>query len=236
MIKYLELYRDYMVVSVGCSKNTIEAYLRDIKQYFSIMEKKGIDGYFKHLYLSGYTPSSQNRKIVAINSYYKYLMKFNYIDKNPFSNIDFAKVEKHLPQYLEYSEIIQILEYLKDDLLNKAIVEVLYGCGLRVSELVKLKISDIHYEEGLIECIGKGSKKRYVPINKHALLAINDYKINFRDKLKKKSDETTLFLNKLGHTLRRESINVMLAKVGKQVGLKKRLHPHMLDIVFLLIC
>ena len=81
-------------------------------------------------------------------------------------------------------------------LLDRALIEVLYGCGLRVSELIGLNIGDIHYGEGLIICKGKGDKQRYIPINKHALLAINDYKINFRDKLKYKENENKLFLNK----------------------------------------
>ena len=120
------------------------------------------------------------------------------------------------------------MDYLKTDLLNKAIVEVLYGCGLRVSELVNLKIGDIHYQEGLIECLGKGSKKRYIPINKYALNAINEYKINFRDKLEKKDNENVLFLNKFGHVIRREYVYVMLNKVAQKIGLNKKICPHML--------
>ena len=228
MIRYLDLYRDYMLVSKGSSLKTVEAYVRDIKQYFSIYKDKGMDGYLKHLYLSGYNPSSHNRKLSSLNSYYKFLMLYNYTDTNPFSDIEYAKEEKRLPSYLSVKEIMSMIEYLKDDLLNKAIVHVLYGCGLRVSELVSLKLSDIHYEEGLIECLGKGNKKRYIPINKQALLAINDYRINFRDKLEKKYSNTLLFLNKLGKPIYREYVNVMLNKVGKEVGIKKRVHPHML--------
>lgn len=227
MIKYLELYRDYMIVSKGSSLKTIEAYLSDIKQYFKVNSNKEINKYLKFLYNSGFNARTQNRKISALNSYFSYLVKFNYIDKNPFNNIEMAKVERKLPEYLSYPEIVKILEYLKGDLLNKALIEVLYGSGLRVSELVNLKVSDIHYQEGLIECHGKGNKHRYIPINKKALLAINEYKINFRDKLKKKDNDNILFLNRFGHVIRRESINVMLNKVAKEIGLNKKLHPHM---------
>ena len=228
MIKYIELYRDYIIVSKGYSIKTVEAYLSDIKQYFDITkDNEDINVYLKEIYINNYSPASQNRKISALNSYFNYLIKFNYTDKNPFSNVSLAKLDKKLPEYLTYPEIVKILNYLKNDLLNKAIVEVLYGCGLRVSELVSLKVNDIHYDEQLIECKGKGNKQRYVPINKNALMAINDYKVNFRDKLEKKENESILFLNKKGHVIRREAINVMLNKVGKEVGLNKNLHPHM---------
>lgn len=228
MIKYLELYRDYMIVSKGSSLKTVEAYTRDIKQYFSVSKNKGIEEYLNYLYSNGYNPSSQNRKLSSLNSYYKFLMLYNYVDTNPFSDIEYAKEIKKLPSYLSVKEVKDILTYLEGDLLNSAIVHVLYGCGLRVSELVSLKMSDIHYEEGIIECIGKGNKKRYVPINKQALLAINKYRINFRDKLKKKYSNTILFLNRLGKPIYREYVNVMLDRVAKEIGIKKKLHPHML--------
>ncbi len=228
MIRYLDLYRDYMIVSKGSSLKTVEAYLRDIKQYFQIEKDKGFDGYLKHLYLSGYTPSSQNRKLASLNSYYKFLMLYNYTNTNPFSNVEYAKEEKKLPSYLSIKEVKAMIDYLNNDLLNKAILHVLYGCGLRVSELVSLRVSDIHYDEGLIECIGKGNKKRYIPINKQALYAVNEYKINFRDKLENKKNNTLLFLNKLGKPIYREYVNVMLERVRKEVGITKRVHPHML--------
>lgn len=227
MIKYLELYRDYMIVSKGCSLKTLESYIIDIKQYFDIAKDNDITKYLNYIYNKGYSATTQNRKISALNSYFKYLIKYNYVTINPFDNIEMAKVERKLPEYLTYPEILKILAYLKNDLLNTAIVEVLYGSGLRVSELVNLKVSDIHYQEGLIECHGKGNKQRYVPINKKALLAINEYKIKFRDKLKKKDNDNILFLNKFGHVLRRESINVMLNRVAKEIGIKKKIHPHM---------
>jgi len=227
MIRYLELYRDYMIVTRGCSLKTVESYIRDIKQYFSLSSEKGIEEYLSILTSRKYSAASQNRKLSSLNSYYNYLVKFNYIKKNPFINIEFAKREKKLPEYLSYKEVLEILEYLKNDLLNLAIVEVLYGCGLRISELVNLRVSDIHYQEGLIECLGKGNKKRYVPINKHALHAINEYKIKMRDNLKNKEDRDILFLNKFGHVLRRGYVNVMLRKVAKEIGLKKNLYPHM---------
>lgn len=227
MIKYLELYRDYMIVTKGYSIKTIEAYIRDIKQYFVLEKNGGIEAYLNYLYNNSYTSASQNRKLSALNSYYTYLLKFNYTDYNPFSDIDRAKNAKHLPDYLTYDEVVIILKYLENNLLDKALVEVLYGCGLRVSELVTLKVSDIHYQEGLIVCQGKGNKQRYVPINKHALMAINDYKINIRDKLEYKQSDNLLFLNKKGHILRREYVNVMLDNVAKKMGLNKKLHPHM---------
>ena len=183
MIKYLGIYRDYMIVTKGYSINTVNAYLRDIKQYFKIIKDNNIDCYFEFLTKNDFSISSQNRKISALNSYYTYLMEFNYSNNNPFYNIDLAKREKKLPDYLSYDEVLRLLEACEDNILDKTIIEILYGSGLRVSELCSLKISDIHFEESLIECMGKGSKQRYVPINEAALHSINDYMIHFRSKI-----------------------------------------------------
>ena len=227
MIKYLEIYRDYLIVMGGYSINTVKGYLKDIKQYFAITENKEVEYYLQYLNNNHYTPSSQNRKISAINNYYTYLLKNNYVKINPFANIDRAKSKKKIPEYLDYREIVKILDLVKEDLLNTALIEVLYGCGLRVSELINLRVSDIHYGDGLIVCLGKGNKQRYIPINKHALLAINEYKIKVRDKLSYKEDENILFLNKKGKCLHREYVNVMLDKISIKLKLNKKLHPHM---------
>ena len=108
----------------------------------------------------------------------------------------------------------------------------MYGCGLRVSELCSLKISDIHFEESLIECFGKGNKQRYVPINEAALFAINDYLVKFRSKLEYKESNDVLLLNKKGRVIKREYINKMLNKASKKAGINKRIHPHMLRHTF----
>ena len=232
MIKYMEIYRDYLIVTKGNSINTVNAYLRDIKQYFDITKDKSIDAYFEYLVKNNYSVSSQNRKISALNNYYTYLMSFNYCSSNPFYNVELAKRERKIPDYLTYDEILKIIDSASDSLLNKTIIEVLYGCGLRVSELCSLKISDIHYEESLIECFGKGSKQRYVPINKKALLAINEYIIEYRNKLKYKESDDLLFLNKRGKKLNREYANVMLNKIASKAGIKKKVHPHLFRHTF----
>jgi integrase/recombinase XerD len=232
MIKYLGIYRDYMIVTKGYSINTVNAYLRDIKQYFKIIKDNNIDCYFEFLTKNNFSISSQNRKISALNSYYTYLMEFNYSNNNPFYNIDLAKREKKLPEYLSYDEVLRLLEACENNILDKTIIEILYGSGLRVSELCSLKISDIHFEESLIECMGKGSKQRYVPINEAALHSINDYMIHFRSKLEHKESDDVLLLNKKGNVLKREYVNMMLNRVSKTANIKKHVHPHMLRHTF----
>jgi integrase/recombinase XerD len=232
MIKYIELYKDYLIVTKGNSINTVNAYLRDIKQYFNITKDKDIDAYFEYLVKNNYSVSSQNRKISALNNYYTYLTSFNYCNNNPFYNVELAKRERKIPDYLTYQEIVKIIDSASDNLLDKTIIEVLYGCGLRVSELCSLKISDIHYEESLIECFGKGSKQRYVPINKKALLSINEYILEYRNKLKYKESDDLLFLNKKGKKLNREYVNVMLNKIASKAGIKKKVHPHLFRHTF----
>ena len=228
MIRYLNLYKDYMIVNRGYSINTVKSYIQDIKQYFKVSEKGNVEEYLLYLKKCNYSNTTHNRKLSALNAYYKYLFEFNHVEKNPFANVEYAKKSKRLPDYLTYPEVIKILSFFKNDLLNNAIIEVLYGCGLRVSELVTLKVSDIHYSEGLIICEGKGNKQRYIPINKKALLAINEYKIKIRDKLEFKEDDNILFLNKVGKILKREYINKMLNIAAKKIGINKKVHPHML--------
>jgi len=232
MIRYLELYRDYLLVTKGSSINSVKAYIRDIKQYFEITKNKNINTYFEYLVKNNYSASSQNRKISALNGYYAFLMKFNYCNYNPFYNIEFAKKSKKIPEYLTYNEVLKIIEVEENNILNRAIIEVLYGCGLRVSELCNLKISDIHFEEKLIECFGKGSKKRYVPINDAALHSINEYILKFRNKLEMKEDDNVLFLNKNGKKIYREYVNSMLTKAGKNANINKRIYPHLFRHTF----
>ena len=232
MIKYLELYRDHMIVSRGYSINTVSSYIRDIKQYFDVIKDRNIDAYFEFLVKNNYTVSSQNRKISALSSYYNYLIQFNYEKVNPFYNVEMAKREKKLPDCLSYDEVLKLIEVSKDDYLDRAIIEVLYGCGLRVSELCNLKISDIHFEESLIECLGKGNKQRYVPINKEALFAINDYLVNCRSKLEYKESDDILFLSRKGRVLHREYVNEMLKRVANKARINKNVYPHMLRHTF----
>lgn len=232
MNKYIELYRDYMIVTKGYSINTVNSYLRDIRQYFELTKGRGVEYYFEYLAKNNYSSASQNRKISALNNYYTYLISFNYCDYNPFYGVEFAKREKKLPEYLSYDEVLRLLEVVEDNYLNRVILEVLYGCGLRVSELCSLRISDIHFEESLIECFGKGNKQRYVPINEAALFAINDYLVKFRSKLEYKESNDVLLLNKKGRVIKREYINKMLNKAAKKADINKRIHPHMLRHTF----
>lgn len=232
MIKYIELYRDYMIVTKGYSINTVNAYIKDIKQYFELSKDGGVDAYFEYLVKNNYTSASQNRKLSALNNYYIYLLEYNFCDYNPFYGIDFAKKSKKLPGYLSYDEILRLLEKVEDNFLNRAIFEVMYGCGLRVSEVCSLKISDIHFKESLLECYGKGRKQRYVPINKAALMAINDYLVKFRGLLKYKESEDILFLNKKGRAIKREYINNILNIAARKANINKRVHPHMLRHTF----
>lgn len=232
MIKYLEMYRDYLFVNKGVSKNTVNSYLKDIKQYFTLIKDNDIDSYIEYLYSNKYKPRSLNRKISALKSYYNFLLLYNFTDNNPFMNFDFAKIEKYIPDSISYKDILSMLDHLETNLLDKAIIEVLYGCGLRVSELVNLKISDIYYEESIIKCRGKGNKERIVPINKKALLAINEYKTNFRDKIENSKSTSALFINKKGKQIYRQYVNNLLNKIEKQLCLNKHLHPHLFRHTF----
>lgn len=229
MNRYLELYKQYLLVEKGLSINTVSSYLIDIKECLGF--KEDCDAYLKYLYKKKIRASSVNRKLVAVNSYYNFLVANKYISSNPFKNIDKAKKENKLPTYLTYTEIEKITNAIKkEEYLYKAIIELMYGCGLRVSEVVNIRLEDIHFHEKMIECIGKGNKQRYVPINDIALNCIALYLKNIRSQY----DVTShyLFLNKQKKQLNRVYIFRLIKELAKRANINKNVSPHTIRHTF----
>lgn len=229
MIKYLELYKQYLIVEKGLSMVSVNGYINDILSYFEFNKDGDIEEYLKSLKKRGLKANSVRRKLVAIKEYYRYLHKNKYIDKNELIDIEMPKKENKLPIYLTYGEMEKLIKAIKEEeYLHRAIIETLYGCGFRVSELINIRLKDVHFHEKMIECIGKGNKQRYVPINDIALNSILKYIWYVRDKLIYKEDDRLLFLNYKGKKLTRHFVFVLIKELSKKASINKNVSPHVL--------
>lgn len=229
MIKYLEIYKQYLIVEKGLSVNTVKSYVADIVDFFSFNKEGDIEGYLNKLYDSRIKANSLNRKISSISGYYDFLYINKYVKKNICFNIDRPKKEKKLPIYLTYGEVERLINNIKEEeLLERAIIEMIYACGLRVSEVINIRLKDVHFEEKMIECIGKGNKQRYVPINDIALKCIYNYIKEIRNNLKVMEDSNLLFLSYRGKRVTRQYVFLLIKKLARRANIKKEISPHTL--------
>jgi integrase/recombinase XerD len=226
------------------SLNTIESYLFDVKKliiYLKInkinkeplkLESEIIKEFIYHI-SKEIKPQTQARIISGLRRFYDYLILEELIEINPMKNIETPKIGVHLPTTLTLKEIDKMISNIKltskTGIRNVAIIELLYSCGLRVSELVNLKISDLFFKESLIKVTGKGNKERFVPISKLSQKYINNYLNEIRQNHKiKKNFEDTLFLNERGTNLSRNMIFIIVNKLKKQSNINKKIGPHTL--------
>ena len=223
------------------SENTIEAYLNDIKKLEEFTVETGLDkgpadityadlrDFIKCFGKENLNARTQSRVLSGIRAFFKFLLIDGEIDENPSSLIESPKIGLRLPEVLSVEEIDRIVEVI--DLSkpqghrNKAIIETLYGCGLRVSELVNLRLTDIHYGEGFVSITGKGNKQRLVPISNKALKEIDLYRID-RNRLKAIYNENIVFLNRRGRKLTRAMIFTLIRDLAGRAGVMKKISPH----------
>ncbi len=235
-------FQAYLKIERGLSKNTVANYVFDIQRLNLYLEENNLNyspitiseeaiQQFIYTISSQLNPRSQARIISGLKSFFNYLIFEDYRQDHPLDLIESPKTGRKLPDTLALEEIDNLI--LAIDLTsnegerNKAILETLYSCGLRVSELVTLKISDLFFEEDLIKITGKGNKQRFVPITNLAQKLINQYKENSRANLSiKKGAEDTLFLNRRGGQLTRAMIFTIIKKLVVEIGLKKIISPH----------
>ena len=196
-------YQHYLVSEKMKSENTVHSYVSDLQNYiYYLNEKQGIDDirnvdtktiqkYLAYLKKLGYSPTSTSRALSAIKSFHKFLYLEHRTLENPATNLSSPKLDKKLPTVLSVEEVIKLLDSLDDSTpihhRNKAMIEMVYGTGLRVSELVGLKLQDLHLTNKMISVKGKGNKERIVPINDYANKVLREYIINSRPKLAKPS-------------------------------------------------
>ncbi len=225
------------------ASNTIDGYLRDVSKLFAFLELhypmlsvlklelNHLQLFVKWLNEFGIAPTTQARIISGIKSFYNYLIMEDLLKNNPSELLESPKLGRKLPDVLSTEEIDAIIAQIdlskKEGARNKAIIETLYSCGLRVSELVNLKLSELFFDEGFIKVIGKGNKQRLVPIGSAAVKYINIYKNEIRNHLViDKKHEDFLFLNNRGKQLTRVMIFTIIKRLCEKAGIKKKISPH----------
>ena len=237
-------FKNYLKIERNLSLNTIESYLFDVKKLIVYLKKNKINKepltlqsdlikeFIYHI-SKEIKPQTQARIISGLRRFYDYLILEELIEINPMKNIETPKIGVHLPTTLTLKEIDKMISNIKltskTGIRNVAIIELLYSCGLRVSELVNLKISDLFFKESLIKVTGKGNKERFVPISVLSQEYINNYLNEIRQHHKiKKNFEDTLFLNERGTNLSRNMIFIIINKLKKQSNINKKIGPHTL--------
>ena len=225
------------------AENTIESYVRDIEKLMQFSEITGtispenvtyasLKDFIVFLNEVGMGARSQSRIISGMRSFYKFLLLEKFITKDPTELIESPKIGRKLPNVLNINEIDTLIAAIDlskpEGPRNKAMLEVLYSCGLRVSELINLRISDIYTEQGFIKVVGKGNKERLVPISGRAINEISNYipwRNSMLDIIDKQNDDV-LFLNRLGKGLSRVMIFIIIKQLATTIGLKKVISPH----------
>lgn len=236
-------FLDYLLVERGLSKNTLNAYAADLKKFTEFLtlsnfnlnkiSRSDIESFILQLKAKGLKPTSIYRIIAAIKSFYKYLVTHGHLDNNPVKIVKFPKLWEKIPEVLSISEVSSLLENTKTDTVysmrDKAILELLYATGMRVSEVTDLKVNDIDLDLGIVRCYGKGQKERILPLGKKVCYALSKYLESSRNLLGKKNKiSDSLFLNKSGKKLSRQSIWKIIKKYIRKAGIKKEVSPHTL--------
>jgi len=243
MNDYLDLFLAYLLVEKGLTKNTLEAYSRDICGYLAFLEGAGrmeprqvkptdVAAFIGRLKESGLSPRSRARALSAVRMFHRFLMVENYSDSNPTSVIESPRVPGKLPDVLSKIEVDRLLMSpsgsSKLDLRDRAMLEVLYATGLRVSELVSLKVSDINLVAGYLMTSGKGEKERLVPVGDSAKAALADYLVSLKNSPEERKGNRFLFLTRLGDRMSRQSFWNIIKKRALQAGIMKSISPHTL--------
>lgn len=240
---YKKGFKAYLQLEKSLSENSVDAYLHDIEkltQFLSIqkeektpkdIELSDLEFFLKWINGLGMTSSSQARIISGLRSFYRFCLQEQISETDPTSLLEAPKLGKHLPDTLSYSEIEKIISSLDlstaEGMRNKAIVETMYSCGLRVSELVNLKLSCLYFDAGYVRITGKGDKERLVPIGTSAVKYIMIYLDNIRVHITVKAgNEDVVFLNRRGSKLSRVMIFMIIKEAAKTAGISKSISPH----------
>lgn len=243
MNELMQEFLNYIMVERGLARNTIQAYERDLQQFECYLKTRGIDGieqveaktlvdFLLHLQQNKLRPTSISRKLAALRSFFQYTVRERHLKKDPSGTIDSLKIPRRLPKVLNETEVARLLEQpgasTPCHIRDRAMLELIYATGVRVSELVSLKVTDINMEMGYIRCFGKGSKERIVPMGGTAQRALQEYLDRGRPLILKRVMEDTLFLNHRGHKMTRQGFWLIIQESAHRVGIKTPVTPHML--------
>lgn len=244
---WLEPFRDYLAIESGTAANTVENYLRDVQRLVTFLVARAVADptgvtpellreFLFHLKDIGLAASSIRREVSALRTYFRFLSGEGHIVRDPSAQLETPKAWHKLPTVLAVSEIEALLGAPKADeplaWRDRALLEVAYGTGVRVSELVGLGINDVLFEDGLVKVMGKGSKERLVPIGRRALGAAALYARETRPRLDKGHSERRFFLNARGRPLSRVGAWGIIKRCAKRAGVAKRVTPHTLRHTF----
>lgn len=242
-LSHIKGFKAYLQLEKSLSSNSIEAYLRDIEKLINYLQVNNIDGqpsditlqqlqeFINYIAQLGLAATSQARIVSGIKNFYKYCLLEQIIVNNPATLLEAPKTKRALPDVLSFEEIEQLIGAIDlskpEETRNKAMLETLYSCGLRVSELVNLKISCLFLNDEFITVIGKGNKQRIVPIGSDAIKYINIYVNQIRVHQKIAKDyEDFLFVNRFGKSLSRVMIFYIIKDLALKAGIKKTISPH----------
>lgn len=241
MSDLLFVYEDYLKIEKKASSNTVSSYLRDVHQFAQCMEERGVsltevlcqdvEGYAHSLMRKGKSPATVTRSVASIKSFYHCLISLGKMDRNPAKGVSPVKVERKLPQILTGKEVELFLEQPEcvdlKGYRDRAMLELLYATGIRVSELISLDVDDLNLPGGVLKCYGKG-KERVIPLYPAAIRALHEYINNIRPQLVDSPEETALFVNMNGVRMSRQGFWKLIKFYQEKAGIKKDITPHTL--------
>lgn len=234
-------YFNYLLIERGSARNTLEAYERDIRRFFFFLESRGllkieaitpevVIQFLTAIKAEGLSAKSMNRTLAALRGFYKYLLQEKKVSESPLASIELSKVWVRLPDTVSKDEMNALLsqpgEKTISSLRDKAILELLYATGIRVSELINLKMNNINWQVGFLIVMGKGSKERIVPIGRKAYESTRLYIDEARAKLMKNKNTDVLFLNCRGGKFSRQGLWKIIIRYAKMARLNKKIYPH----------
>ena len=240
---HIKQFESYLKLERSLAGNSVEAYRRDVEKLYQFLQLKGLDisvkdvesihlqDFLEYIAELGMTPYSQARILSGIKSFFQYLLNEDILSSDPAELLESPKIGRKLPSVLDYHEIEQMLEAIDlskpEGHRNRAMLETLYSSGLRVSELINLRLTNIYQDIGFLRIIGKGSKERLVPIGQSALKYVNIYLDEVRKHMQpKQGHENYVFLNRRASQLTRVMIFTIIKNLAKEAGMKKKVSPH----------
>lgn len=242
MREFIDEYLTLLLLEKNLSENSVKSYKSDLFRFLTFLEEKKITDlseadhkiisqFMQQLKSEGLTASSASRYLSTLRGFFSFLSVNNYVEKDPTDRVSSAKIVRKLPAVLSFNEIEMILDKPNVDeklgLRDKSILELLYSSGLRVSELIDLKISDLFFDDEVIRVFGKGSKQRIVPIGSSAIYWLNEYMIRSRPHLEKKlQSKNHIYLNTRGSKISRMGVWKIVDRYTKEAGIDKEVHPH----------
>jgi integrase/recombinase XerD len=243
MNNYLDLFINYLLIEKGLSKNTLQAYGRDLVNYLDTLDRKGksspdqisaldVAEYLQQTKANGLGPRSRARVLSAMRSFHRFLMVEGYCEINPTTIIESPRAPRKLPDILTTREVENLISaHYDDDIMevrDRAMIELLYATGLRVSELVSLRMRDVNISAGYLMTLGKGDKERLVPMGEAACTAVDKYLLELRIKLDRNGTNHYLFLSRLGNRMSRQAFWNIIQKRALMSGIRKSISPHTL--------